>query len=254
MKLKKEMKYETRRIIAAMIPPLFLIFILYALRIVESGMDWDLVSWGIYPLQKKGSLGILTSPLVHSSFQHLFANTIPLLFLSWCLFYFYRGIAPYIFLILWVGCGILTFIIGQPGWHIGASGIIYGLAFFLFFSGILRKHTPLIAISLLVTFLYGGLIWNMIPYFADQNTSWEGHLSGALIGTICAILFMKHGPQRPRTFEDEEQKDEQEEHNWNNHSYPTDHFGDIRHEKFHGNSSKDYPEEFTDHIDPPSSQ
>ena len=84
-------------------------------------------------------------------------------------------------MIIWIGAGLLTFIIGKPGWHIGASGLIYGLAFFLFFSGILRKYVPLIAISLLVTFLYGGIIWHMFPYFSPANMSWEGHLSGGIM-------------------------------------------------------------------------
>lgn len=118
--------------------------------------------------------GIFTHPLIHSGFKHLLTNTLPLFFLSWCLFYFYRSIAPSIFLIIWIGCGAITFLIGKPAWHIGASGIIYGLAFFLFFSGLLRKYIPLIAISLLVTFLYGGLIWNMLPYFTPSGISWEG--------------------------------------------------------------------------------
>ena len=95
--------------------------------------------------------GIFTHPLIHSSFKHLLTNTLPLFFLSWCLFYFYRSIAPSIFLIIWIGCGAITFLIGKPAWHIGASGIIYGLAFFLFFSGLLRKYIPLIAISLFYT-------------------------------------------------------------------------------------------------------
>ena len=106
---------------------------------------------------------------------------------------------------------MFTFIIGKPGWHIGASGLIYGLAFFLFFSGLLRKHVPLIAISLLVTFLYGGLVWDMFPQFAKATTSWEGHLGGAIAGTICAIGFMRYGPQRPELFEDEEEAEETNE-------------------------------------------
>ena len=161
-------------------------------------------------MEKRGVFGIFAHPLVHSSFKHLFANTIPFFFLSWCLFYFYRDIAPYIFFTIWIGCGLFTFLIGKPGWHIGASGIIYGLAFFLFFSGLLRKHVPLIAISLLITFLYGGLVWNMFPQFAKETTSWEGHLSGAITGTLCSIAFMKYGPQRPEPFADEEDIDEED--------------------------------------------
>lgn len=173
-------------------------------------MEWDFTRLGVYPLRQQGVFGIFAHPLVHGSFRHLMANTIPLFFLSWCLFYFYRNIAPYIFFIIWVGCGAFTFVIGKPGWHIGASGIIYGLAFFLFFSGLLRKHTPLIAISLLITFVYGGLVWNMFPFFAKESTSWEGHLSGAITGFLCAFIFREYGPQRPVAFIDEEEEEEVE--------------------------------------------
>lgn len=204
------MKRDVQRIALAAIIPLFLLFILYILKFLETGMDWDFTKLGVYPMEKRGVFGIFAHPLVHSSFKHLFANTIPFFFLSWCLFYFYRDIAPYIFFTIWIGCGVFTFLIGKPGWHIGASGIIYGLAFFLFFSGLLRKHVPLIAISLLITFLYGGLVWNMFPQFAKETTSWEGHLSGAITGTLCSIAFMKYGPQRPEPFADEEDIDEED--------------------------------------------
>lgn len=203
------MKHDIRRIALAAVMPLFLIFILYLMKFLEIGMDWDFRKLGVYPMEQRGVFGIFAHPLVHGSMGHLLANTLPLFFLSWCLFYFYRHIASYIFFAIWIGCGALTFLIGKPGWHIGASGIIYGLAFFLFFSGILRKHVPLIAISLLVTFLYGGLVWNMFPFFAKETTSWEGHLGGAITGTLCAIAFMGHGPQRPDPFADEEEEEEE---------------------------------------------
>lgn len=205
------MKPDVRHIILAGIIPLFLIFILYIIKIWEVGMDWKFTQLGVYPFETKGLLGIFTHPLIHSGFTHLISNTIPLFFLSWCLYYFYRNMASYLLLILWIGCGVLTFFIGKPGWHIGASGLIYGLAFFLFFSGLLRKHTPLIAISLLVTFLYGGLIWNMFPHFTPNSTSWEGHLSGAISGTICAFAFRDYGPQRPDPFADESEEISNEE-------------------------------------------
>ncbi len=87
------MKQDIQRIMLAAAKPLFLIFILYMLKIVEVGMHWDLSHLGIYPMEKRGVFGILTHPLIHSGFSHLLANTLPLFFLSWCLFYFYRGIA-----------------------------------------------------------------------------------------------------------------------------------------------------------------
>ncbi|WP_276878521.1 rhomboid family intramembrane serine protease [Bacteroides heparinolyticus] len=203
------MKNEIRKMALAAVIPMFLLFTLYTLKVLETGMDWDFTRLGVYPMEKRGVFGIFAHPLVHSGFKHLLANTMPLFFLTWCLFYFYRHIAPYIFFSIWIGCGMLTFLIGKPGWHIGASGIIYGLAFFLFFSGILRRHVPLIAIALLVTFLYGGLVWNMFPQFVQTNISWEGHISGAIAGTLSAIGFIRHGPQRPEPFVDEEEEEEE---------------------------------------------
>lgn len=204
------MKPEIQKILLAFVLPLLLLFILYTLRIMESVMDWDFITWGIYPREMKGVTGVFTSPLVHASWSHLFANTLPLLFLFWCLLYFYRDPGIGIFLFVWILGGILTFIIGKPGWHIGASSIIYSLAFFLFFSGILRKYVPLVALSLLITFLYGSLVWNMFPQFASAATSWEGHLGGAVAGIAAAIVFRHKGPQRPDPFMNEEEEEEEE--------------------------------------------
>ena len=103
------MRPEIRQILLTMVLPLFLIFILYMIKVLEIGMDWDFTSLGVYPLSKKGMFGIFTHPLIHSSFKHLLTNTLPLFFLSWCLFYFYRSIAPSIFLIIWIGCGAITY-------------------------------------------------------------------------------------------------------------------------------------------------
>lgn len=205
------MKLEIQKILLAFALPLLLLFILYALRTMESVMNWDLTTWGIYPGEMKGVMGIFTSPLVHADWGHLFANTLPLLFLSWCLFYFYRDLGIGILFFIWIVSGILTFIIGKPGWHMGASSIIYSLAFFLFLSGILRKYIPLIALSLLITFLYGSLVWNMFPQFASVTTSWEGHLGGAVAGIAAAILFRHKGPQRPEPFKNEEEEEESTE-------------------------------------------
>jgi membrane associated rhomboid family serine protease len=204
------MKHDLRRMGIAAVFPLFFIFVLYLVKFMESGMDWDFTRLGVYPRTLQGVFGIFAHPLVHSTWRHLLGNTFPLFFLSWCLFYFYRDIAPFIFFSLWIGGGVLTFIIGKAGWHIGASGLIYGLAFFLFFSGILRKHVPLIAISLLVTFVYGGLVWSMFPYFVKPTTSWEGHLSGAIAGMLCSVFFIGYGPQRPEPFANESDEEEEE--------------------------------------------
>jgi membrane associated rhomboid family serine protease len=104
-------------------------------------------------------------------------------------------------------------LLGRESWHIGASGLIYALSFFLFFSGIFRKHIPLLAVSLLVAFLYGSMVWNMFPVaeLVDSSVSWEGHLSGAISGLICAGIFKGYGPQKPEEDEEEDEEEEEEE-------------------------------------------
>lgn len=204
------MKQDLRKILLAMTLPVVPYF--YPLYNKDIRGRYGL---GLHTLRsipygiKRGMFGIFCTSVDTQQLCSFICNTLPLFFLTWCLFYFYRGIAPYIFFIIWIGCGTITFIIGKPGWHIGASGVIYGLAFFLFFSGLLRKYTPLIAISLLVTFLYGGLVWQMFPYFTPANTSWEGHLSGAIMGSLCAFAFIGYGPQRPEPFAEEEEEEEE---------------------------------------------
>lgn len=247
----QKMKQDLQRICLAAAFPCFLMFVLYLLKFLETGMDWDFCRLGIYPREQRGVFGIFAHPLIHSSYRHLMANTLPLFFLSWCLFYFYRGIASYIFFTLWIGCGLLTFVIGQPGWHVGASGLIYGLAFFLFFSGLLRRHVPLTAISLLVTFLYGGLVWNMFPTFAKATTSWEGHLSGAVAGVVCAVAFMKQGPQRPDPFEEEDEEEETEQASDTESALlqRLKQLGDVGGEETDRNGQQDDAEELTDDID-----
>lgn len=192
-----------------MIVPCLFVFILWLVKAVDLIFRLDLNQYGLYPLQTKGLPGIITAPFLHADVSHLFANTIPLLILASLLFYFYREIAWWIIILLWIitGAWVWVFARGVEA-HIGASGIIYGLASFLFFSGIIRRETGLMVITLLVTFLYGGLIWGIFPhFFPKQNISWESHLMGLLAGLILAIYYRKSGPQR-KTYEWENEEDE----------------------------------------------
>jgi hypothetical protein len=97
---------------------------------------------------------------------------------------------------IWLFTGFWVWLLARESAHIGASGLIYGLVCFLFFSGILRKDTRLMAVSLLVTFLYGSMVWGILPI--DQSISWESHLFGSVAGFFCAIYFRHEGPQRPK--------------------------------------------------------
>lgn len=148
------------------------------------------------------------SPFIHSDFRHLFNNTLPLFFLWTALFYFYSEIAVKVSLWTWLLTGLSVWLAGRPAWHIGASGLIYGFASFLFFSGIIRKYFRLVALSLLIVFLYGSMVWGIFPDIY-QGVSWESHMLGFISGIILSIVYRKEGPQEPLIeWPDEEEEEE----------------------------------------------
>jgi len=207
-----DLKIEKKRILYALFFPALFLILLWLLLFVEKSLGADWIRGGIYPGKISGLWGVITSPLIHADANHLFSNSIPLLVLSWCLFYFYRDLGYGVFPILWILSGLFTWILGRVSWHIGASGLIYSLSFFLFFSGIFRRYIPLMAVSLMVVFLYGSSVWNMFPVaeIVDPSVSWEGHLAGAISGFLCALIFRKQGPQNPPEPEEEEVEDVEE--------------------------------------------
>ncbi len=149
-----------------------------------------LSKYGIYPQTFTGLRGVAFSPFIHGSMQHLVHNSIPLLVLSMSLFYFYRSIALRVVVFGILLSGFLTWCIGRPSYHIGASGLIYVLLSFIFFKGVFAKYYRLIALSLAVIFLYGSMIWYALPL--EDGISWEGHLSGLITGFLFAFLFKKN--------------------------------------------------------------
>ena len=208
---------EKKRVRLAMIPSLLFVALVWLAFIIDHSAIFGsrMSTLGIFPGVLKGLLGIFFSPFLHSSFSHLWSNTLPLLIQIWLLFYFYRNIAFPAFIYLWLLSGVFTWILGRSSYHIGASGLVFALLFYLFFSGILRRYTPLIAVSLVVAFIYGSTIWSMLPIaeLVDVSISWEGHLSGAISDLIIAVVFRKQGPQRPAKIwiEDDEEDDVDEE-------------------------------------------
>ncbi|TWO31651.1 rhomboid family intramembrane serine protease [Seonamhaeicola sediminis] len=182
--------------------PVFLVLIIWSVLSFEVRFNVNFNEYGIYPLTLKGLRGVFLSPFIHSGIEHLYHNTLPLLVLTMALFYFYRHIAWKV--ILWgiVVSGFLTWCIGRPSYHIGASGLIYVLVSFTFFKGVLAKHYRLIALSLLVVFLYGSMVWYVMPI--KDGVSWEGHLSGLITGLTFAFLF-KRQIAKPKKFEWEQE-------------------------------------------------
>jgi membrane associated rhomboid family serine protease len=191
----------------SLLVPLIFIVICWCSKLIELSLNTSFYYLGIYPLELKGLIGIVTAPFIHENFKHLLNNTVPFLIFGWGLFYFYRPIALKVLLLIWIMTGIWVWVGARPAYHIGASGIVYGMAFFLFFSGAIRKTPALAAVALIVVFLYGSMIWGIFPFIPD--ISWESHLSGGLAGLILAILFRNEGPPPPR-YEWEDEIDEED--------------------------------------------
>lgn len=209
--LKDESDFYRKKFLLAIIIPGIFIFLMWLVKIIEVLFGIDLSGLGIYPLTIRGLPGIIFSPFIHANFNHLFNNSLPLFFLSVALFYFYSEVALKVFILTYLLTGILVWFGGREAWHIGASGLVYGLASFLFFSGIIRKYFRLIALSLLVVFLYGQMVWGIFPG-TYKNVSWESHMLGFFSGIVLAIWYRKEGPQMPvYEWMDEVQEEENEE-------------------------------------------
>lgn len=174
-----------------LIVPFVYVFTIWLIYWIEIQFSLNFNKLGIYPRTLDGFKGIFFTHFIHSNTGHLFNNSIPLFVLLCSLFYFYKDVAYRVLLIGGFFAGFLTWIIARESHHIGASGIVYLLFSFVFFSGIIKKHYRLVALSLIIIFLYGSMIWYVLPI--KEGMSWEGHLSGFLVGLIFAIVFRKKG-------------------------------------------------------------
>ncbi|MFC2137196.1 rhomboid family intramembrane serine protease [Bacteroidota bacterium] len=184
---------EKQRFIHSIIFPSLFIIILWIIKIFEYEFNWDLHTLGVYPRKIFGLIGILTSPFIHGSFEHLFNNSTALFVLTLAVFYFYRPIQYKVFFLVFIISGIWVWFGGRSAYHIGASGIVYGLASFIFFSGVIRNDVRLMSISFIVVFLYGSMVWGIFPI--KHTISWESHMLGSIAGLILAVYYRRYGPQ-----------------------------------------------------------
>lgn len=182
--------------------PTFFIIFLWLIKLFEILSGISLYEFGILPRHVSGLIGIITYPLIHANVGHLLSNSLPFLILGTGVVYFYKESAIKVFFIIYFGSGILVWLFARIAYHIGCSGIIYGFGSFLFFSGLIRRDSRAIVLALLVTFLYGSLVWGVLPL--DASISWESHIFGALIGVACAFIFKKKDIYKKYDWEDEE--------------------------------------------------
>jgi membrane associated rhomboid family serine protease len=190
--------------------PFTFVVLIWLVHLAQGFLQESWADYSVYPRTASGLIGILTTPVLHVDFEHLFGNTIPLLLLGFLLWSNYREIAGKVFWLIYFTNGILLWLFARQNFHLGASGVVYGLAFFLFFSGFIRKIPRLTMVSFLLIFLYGSMVWGVFPF--DPTVSWEGHLYGALAGIILAYALRKQGPQPVDYWKDEEELEDLESH------------------------------------------
>lgn len=163
--------------------------LLWVILIVDSVLGLGLARYGLRPRHLDGLVGVVTAPLLHSGAEHLFSNTLPLIISLTTVLYLYPRSAIRVIPVIWMGSGLLAWMIGRPSLHFGASGFVYGLLAYVFVSGILRLDMRSVAVSVMVWFLYGSMIWGLLPI--RPNMSWELHLGGAILGVTLAIIYRR---------------------------------------------------------------
>lgn len=177
----------------ALIPAALLVGVMWFVKLVELSTGEQYFWLGVFPRSVKGLLGIFTHPIVHGDMGHLMANTMPILVLGWMASFFYPKRFPIIFLGGWIITGIMVWIMARESWHIGASGLIYALAFFVFFTSIQKRNRQQSAIAFFTIFMYGGIIWGLLP--GRPGVSFEAHIAGAVVGTLIAFVFKDNKPE-----------------------------------------------------------
>ena len=193
---------------AFMLSALF-VSILWVIKITEILLGVDFTRYGVYPLRLSGLAGIVLTPLIHGSLSHLFSNSAPLIILGTALLYGYPRSARIVIPVLYLGTGLGVWLFARSGYHIGASGLSFGIMFFVFTIGILRWDKRAIVLSMVVFFLYGSMIWGIFP--TEPDVSFESHFFGAALGVILAMLLKNLDPPPPPkkySWEEEGETDE----------------------------------------------
>jgi len=207
----EEREIEKRSLFLAFTKSLIVVALLWIVFLINDtfALNWN--HWGMVARTAKGLWGIVTMHFLHANLEHLISNSLPLLFLCFGIFYYFPQKGLNIMTVNMLLAGIFIWIFGRYGIHIGASGLVYALAFFLVTISLIKMESSMLAYTLVIIFLYGSLVWGFFPQlFPDKHISWDGHLSGAITGTLLAFFYRNEGPQKKRYFEDEELEEQEE--------------------------------------------
>jgi membrane associated rhomboid family serine protease len=177
--------------------------LLWLIQMFNWTLDLELQRFGVRPREWQGLIGVFLAPLLHANFWHLLANSLPLIVLGSVVLHLYPQAALRVLIAVYAGPGIAVWLFAKGGVHIGASGMAYGLVAYILVAGLIRRDRRAIAASLLVCFMYGALVWGVLPI--EPGVSWETHLAGALIGIVLAIAFrhLDIPPRRRYSWEEE---------------------------------------------------
>ncbi|MDJ0880482.1 MAG: rhomboid family intramembrane serine protease [Gammaproteobacteria bacterium] len=186
---------DSRRLLIAFLVVLTFVLLLWLIKLIEYFIGSDLTQFGIYPRRLDGLSGVLFAPFIHGSIAHLFANSAPIIIIGTLLVYGFPRSAVVLIPIVYLIGGLAVWLFAREAYHIGASGIVFGMLFFVFTIGVMRWEQRTIALSLVVFLLYGGMISGVIP--GEENVSFESHLSGAIIGIVMALLLKHFDPKPP---------------------------------------------------------
>ena len=181
--------------------------LLWVIQYLNWGLELGLARFGVRPREWSGLVGVFAAPLLHGSFTHLIANSLPLAVLGTAMLHLYPQASRTVLPAVWLGPGLAVWLLARESIHIGASGLVYGLFGYVLVAGIIRRDRRAIAASLLVAFMYGSLAWGVLPI--ERGVSWETHLAAALIGVALAVI-LRHldiPPRRRYAWEDEEEEE-----------------------------------------------
>ncbi len=187
-----------RRIQRAFSASIIFVAILWWIRLIEwlGGWNWDRL--GVEPRTISGLIGIVCAPLLHVSWEHLLANTAPVLILGTALLYGYPRASRIVIPLIWLGSGAGVWFTGPPGFSLGASGLVMGFIVFLIVAGALRRDRTSIAITCATAFLYGTALVAIVPGTEGPHISYITHAWGAGIGLACALVLFRLDPIPPR--------------------------------------------------------
>ncbi len=189
--------------------PFQFILVIWAIHLIQLLPGIDFKSFGVYPRAFFGLKGVLFAPLIHADFQHLLSNSTPFFVLAVMIMFFYRRVAIRSMVMIYLLTGMAVWLFARPVFHIGASGVVYGLVSFVFWNGIFRRNLKSIVLALIVTFLYSSFLLGVLPN--QEGISWESHLMGGIVGIFTSFWY-----------KDEIEKDEKKEvPSWEREPQPT---------------------------------